>query len=458
MIRIPRPRRARRGWPGPGSGHLRPAERPSGAAPRRKAPPSGSRRRESRHWSPARAPSPLRRRLRRRAVPRTRPTSSFSGSDCSASEARSSVATEPSSPLARKAMSMMRIRPWSTRSTRRGAASPRRLAVGPLDDQVVDRPHLFKLVCAHALSLPFSVLSFDDPRTLVGSLERTPHATDGVGLPFLIDSTPKEGRRISNDPHGAGIITTALRRSAAGDRRPAAKRRQRRAQADRPRRGREGMALDGGGARHGPDGRLPAPGLLLRHSEPRPRQRRGRRPRPSHAGQARRLGGQAATGRSRGAAGRGPRAEELRRRGRRVAGWIRLLRLLQGRAGLRRGQAGDHRGREDLGAVQQASACVLRRTRAGGDRSRRPLGPRTGAGAEAQVLAGGLRAPAGRRAVALSGRLRIVELSTKCKPGEAFQVAAETRAFLAERGVDLLGEQQTKTRTALEYFAGQLRK
>src|SRR4051794_24244527 len=49
---------------------------------------------------------------------------------------------------------------------------------------------------------------------------------------------------------------------------------------------------------------------------------------------------------------------------------------------------------------------------------------------------------------------RILELSTKCKPGEAFQVAAETRAFLAERGVDLFGEQQTKTRTALEFFAG----
>src|SRR5262245_51425967 len=51
---------------------------------------------------------------------------------------------------------------------------------------------------------------------------------------------------------------------------------------------------------------------------------------------------------------------------------------------------------------------------------------------------------------------RILELSTKCKPGEAFQVAAETRAFLSERGVDLFGEQQTKTRTALEFFAGQL--
>jgi hypothetical protein len=48
---------------------------------------------------------------------------------------------------------------------------------------------------------------------------------------------------------------------------------------------------------------------------------------------------------------------------------------------------------------------------------------------------------------------RILELSTKCVPGEAFQVAAETRAFLTDRGVDLTGEQQTKTRTALEFYA-----
>jgi hypothetical protein len=52
---------------------------------------------------------------------------------------------------------------------------------------------------------------------------------------------------------------------------------------------------------------------------------------------------------------------------------------------------------------------------------------------------------------------RILELSTKCDPGEAFQVAAEARAFLAGRGVNLFGEQQTKTRTALEYFSRLLR-
>lgn len=51
---------------------------------------------------------------------------------------------------------------------------------------------------------------------------------------------------------------------------------------------------------------------------------------------------------------------------------------------------------------------------------------------------------------------RIFELSTKCLPSEAFQVAAEARVFFGEHGIDLSGEQQTKTRTALEFFAGEL--
>ncbi len=49
---------------------------------------------------------------------------------------------------------------------------------------------------------------------------------------------------------------------------------------------------------------------------------------------------------------------------------------------------------------------------------------------------------------------RILELSTKCAPSEAFQVATEARAFLTGKGVDLAGEQQTKTKTALEFFSG----
>jgi hypothetical protein len=52
---------------------------------------------------------------------------------------------------------------------------------------------------------------------------------------------------------------------------------------------------------------------------------------------------------------------------------------------------------------------------------------------------------------------RILELSTKCAPAEAFEVAAETRVFLAGRGVDLGGEQETKTRKALEFFSERLK-
>jgi hypothetical protein len=48
---------------------------------------------------------------------------------------------------------------------------------------------------------------------------------------------------------------------------------------------------------------------------------------------------------------------------------------------------------------------------------------------------------------------RVLELSTKCAPHEAFQVAAEARMFLSGLGIDLDAEQQTKTRKALEFFS-----
>jgi hypothetical protein len=53
---------------------------------------------------------------------------------------------------------------------------------------------------------------------------------------------------------------------------------------------------------------------------------------------------------------------------------------------------------------------------------------------------------------------RILELSTKCAPGESFQVAAEARAYLTGRGVTPgQGVQQTKTRAALDYYSAQLK-
>ncbi len=51
---------------------------------------------------------------------------------------------------------------------------------------------------------------------------------------------------------------------------------------------------------------------------------------------------------------------------------------------------------------------------------------------------------------------RILELSTKCAPTEAFQVAAEARAFSPSAASTSRGEQQTKTKTALEFFSREL--
>ncbi len=52
---------------------------------------------------------------------------------------------------------------------------------------------------------------------------------------------------------------------------------------------------------------------------------------------------------------------------------------------------------------------------------------------------------------------RILELSTKAATTETFEVAARTRQFLEQRGVDLSGEQHTKTKSALEFFSSELR-
>jgi hypothetical protein len=51
---------------------------------------------------------------------------------------------------------------------------------------------------------------------------------------------------------------------------------------------------------------------------------------------------------------------------------------------------------------------------------------------------------------------RILELSTKCPPAEMFDTALRARAHLAGLGLNLSGEQQTKTKTALEFFSQQL--
>jgi hypothetical protein len=51
---------------------------------------------------------------------------------------------------------------------------------------------------------------------------------------------------------------------------------------------------------------------------------------------------------------------------------------------------------------------------------------------------------------------RVVELSTKAPPRDALMAAAETRRYLVDQGVELGGEQATKTRKALTFFAAAL--
>jgi hypothetical protein len=51
---------------------------------------------------------------------------------------------------------------------------------------------------------------------------------------------------------------------------------------------------------------------------------------------------------------------------------------------------------------------------------------------------------------------RVLELSTKCTPAEAFATASEMRTYLADKDIDVSGEQATKTKKALRFFSKQL--
>jgi hypothetical protein len=73
------------------------------------------------------------------------------------------------------------------------------------------------------------------------------------------------------------------------------------------------------------------------------------------------------------------------------------------------------------------------------------------------VLKGGLWAKALDRRVVVEMWLfpdgsRNLEISTKCEPLEAFQVVDDLRSFLQDLGIDIVGNQQTKTRAAMEFF------
>ena len=88
-----------------------------------------------------------------------------------------------------------------------------------------------------------------------------------------------------------------------------------------------------------------------------------------------------------------------------------------------------------------------------------PLGPTFLLKATFAVADGPQARPAAdprRRAVAVPGRLAHPRAVDQVPADEAFQVAGATRAYLAEKGIVLAGVQQTKTKTALEYYSAQL--
>ncbi len=51
---------------------------------------------------------------------------------------------------------------------------------------------------------------------------------------------------------------------------------------------------------------------------------------------------------------------------------------------------------------------------------------------------------------------RILEVSTKCLPKEAFQVGAEFKSYLAGLGIAFVADQSAKTATALRFFSARL--
>ena len=52
---------------------------------------------------------------------------------------------------------------------------------------------------------------------------------------------------------------------------------------------------------------------------------------------------------------------------------------------------------------------------------------------------------------------RILEVSTKCLPKEAFQTGAEFRSYLAGLGIAFVADQSAKTATALRFFSARLK-
>ena len=187
-----------------------------------------------------------------------------------------------------------------------------------------------------------------------------------------------------------------------------------------------------GSARPRPAAGTDPPGLLLRHARAGTRQAGRRRPRPPDPGQGRRLRREAAPGRAGRAAGKLRRSASFRVEVDALPGGFVCSAALKGAL-----RPNDVRsavaGRAPVAkALLQGAAGVLRRARAEGIAldDLTTLGP---------IFVLKLRFTPEDLARKLVAEMwlypdgsRILELSTRCGTDEAFQVAAELRAFLAD--------------------------
>ena len=185
--------------------------------------------------------------------------------------------------------------------------------------------------------------------------------------------------------------------------------------------------------------------------------RRGSR--PARAAQGRRHRRQAAPGRARRAAGQAPPVARLRRRGRRDARRLRLLRLAEGRP------AGAGAVKECVGGARPLRKLFSKEQRAF-FAEHAPEGvalddladPRPDLRAQAQVHAGTSRASSSRRC----GSIPTSRASSSCRPSACRprRSRPSPRPAPTSRGTasTSAGEQQTKTRRALEFFAARMQK
>ena len=218
------------------------------------------------------------------------------------------------------------------------------------------------------------------------------------------------------------------------------------------------LPVGGGGARRRSARGADPPGVLLRHARPDAQQGRRRRPGATDPGQGRRLGRQAASGRP---------AASCRRRCARSPNFVVEVDAMPGgyvcSGSMKAQAAADGRAAVGVGreaaaqAVLQGAAGVLRRPRARGPRPRRPLGARADLRAQAEDAAGHVLAPARRRDVDLPRRQ---PRSSSCRrsacPAKGSTSPTKPAPSCSARASRLSGDQQTKTKTALEFFSAEL--